>query len=539
MGRMTTAGATSRLSATGVNPSGRSDPIWYRDYSPPTYAPLAEDAVADVCIVGAGIAGLTCAYLLARAGRSVIVLEGKEIAGGESGRTSAHLVSAIDDRFVEIERQHGQTGARLQYESHAAAIDLIESIASREQIRCGFKHVDGYLFPGSNDDAAFLEEELAAARRAGVKFVEQLMSCPADGAPGGPCLRFGRQARFQPLVFLGELAKRLDAMGVRLHCRSLVTDLATANGRVEAKLQNGFTVTANHGIAATNVPAPIGNWAGIYTKFAPYRSYMLGIEVVQGSESSIADALYWDNDDPYHYVRLERDRDRTSGDVLLVGGEDHKTGQHTSASEQEACYQRLETWARKHFKPLGDVVYRWSGQVNEPDDGVAFIGRVPTSNHENCYVITGDSGMGLTHGVLGAQLIADLIEGRESPYADLYRPDRKPLHAVGTFLSENMNAVAQYVDHFTSGDVSTVDDIAADCGAVIREGISKVAAYRDAGGSVHKCSAVCPHLKGIVAWNESEKSWDCPLHGSRFGPRGEVLHGPAVTDLKPKEPDHE
>lgn len=520
--------ASSSSSAATSPTSGRTVPIWYEQYSPPSYPPLSADATADVCVVGAGIAGITTAYLLAKAGRSVIVLEGKAIAGGESGRTSAHLASAIDDRFFEIERVHGQEGARIQYQSHAAAIDLIEKIVAEENINCDFKRIDGYLFAGTGDTQEVMERELEAARRAGVADVEPLDACPAGGVRAGACLRFGRQARFQPLVFVGELARRLAAMGVRLYSQTHVNNVESKEGVVQTTTQRGPVVRSQHAVLATNVPSPVNNWAGIYTKFAPYRTYMVGLEV---TGTAIGDALYWDNEDPYHYVRLHHQDGRV---VLLVGGEDHKTGQHADDHDLEARFERLAEWARRNFDGVGAVVSRWSGQVNEPDDGVAFIGAVPTSGHDNCYLVTGDSGMGLTHGVLGARLIADLIEGRPSPWEELYRPSRKPpLKAASTFISENANAAAQYADYLTPGEVKSTDEIAPDTGAILRRGLKKVAVYKDKDGTLHECSAACTHLKGVVCWNDTEKSWDCPLHGSRFGPKGEVLHGPAVDGLPP------
>jgi len=514
--------------ATGVNPSGQTDPIWYASAAPPSFPPLALDASADVCVVGAGIAGLTTAYLLARGGKSVIVLDSKPVAGGESGRTSAHLASAIDDRFVEIERMHGEAAARIQYQSHAAAIDLIERISRDEQIGCGFRRLDAYLFP-PDGNTKLLDDEYAAARRAGFTDIERLEQCPAAGTAIGPCIHFGRQARFQPLQYLAGLARRLASMGVTIHCGSHVTDMSTEKGVVTVTTEAGPKVTAKFGVAATNVPSPINNWAGIYTKVAPYRTYMVGLQVPKGS---ITDALYWDTPDPYHYARLETSSD-AEHEVLIVGGEDYKTGQ-LAAAEQPERFAELERWTRKTFSAAGALVSRWSGQVNEPDDGVAFIGAVPTGGHENCYVITGDSGMGLTHGTLGAMLVADLVMGRPNEWAELYDPARKKLKAAGEFLKENLNAVAQYADYVTPGEVSSVDDIPAGGGANVRRGLKKVAVHRAADGTLHECSAVCTHLGGIVHWNGVEKSWDCPVHGSRFGCTGRVLTGPAVTGLSEK-----
>jgi Rieske Fe-S protein len=188
----------------------------------------------------------------------------------------------------------------------------------------------------------------------------------------------------------------------------------------------------------------------------------------------------------------------------------------------------LEKWARENFPMIKDVKYRWSGQVQEPSDYLGFLGRALTAKEE-VFVITGDSGMGLTHGTIGGMLITDLINGKANPWEQLYDPSRKIVNA--DFVKENVNVVAQFADYVTPGDVKSVDEIIPGEGAVMREGLSKVAVYRDPSGTVHKCSAVCTHLQCIVQWNSVEKTFDCPCHGSRFGPHGEVLIGPAIDNL--------
>jgi Rieske Fe-S protein len=220
-------------------------------------------------------------------------------------------------------------------------------------------------------------------------------------------------------------------------------------------------------------------------------------------------------------------------DTLIVGGEDHKTGQ---ANDAPLRFQRLEEWSRTHFKLLGEVTYRWSGQVMEPVDGLAFIGHNPLDD-DNVYIITGDSGNGMTHGTLGGMLVSDLIVGRLNPYEKLYDPARKNVRAAGTYLGENANFVGHMIRDWTRGaEVKDRHDIPAGEGAIVRDGVSLVAAYRDAEGALHERSAVCTHLGCVVQWNSAEKSWDCPCHGSRFSTDGDVLNGPAKAKLADAAP---
>jgi glycine/D-amino acid oxidase-like deaminating enzyme/nitrite reductase/ring-hydroxylating ferredoxin subunit len=508
---------------------GRTVPTWKQDVNRPEYPPISNSAHADVCVVGAGIAGLTTAYLLAKEGKSVIVLDEGPIGAGQTERTSAHLGSAIDDRFSEIERLHGLDGSKTAYQSHAAAIDLIEAIARDERIDCEFARLDGLLFTGRESSEKDLDKELDAARRAGFAGVEKLDSFEIAGRAQGPCLRFPNQGRFQPLKYLYGLAAAATKLGVKIYTGCRVKDVQGTDEKTgepaKAQIDDGpTTVTASAIVVATNTPAPINDWMGIYLKQSSYRTYLIAAKVAR---QTFPDILWWDDEDPYHYVRLAgAPGGGGDHDVLLIGGADHKVGQFPVNG---APFGELEVWARKQFPTIGEIVGRWSGQVQEPDDYVAFIGVAPTAK-PNVYVVTGDSGMGLTHGTLGARLITDLIHGRDNPWTSLYNPNRKTLTA--DFASENANTVKQYADWVTRGDVKSTDEIPKGEGALMREGLKKVAVYRDEAGQVHKCSAVCTHLGCIVQWNSVEQSWDCPCHGSRFDPRGRVVMGPAIDDLK-------
>jgi glycine/D-amino acid oxidase-like deaminating enzyme/nitrite reductase/ring-hydroxylating ferredoxin subunit len=508
------------------SPDGSTVPYWRQSLITPAHSRPPGDLRTDVCVVGAGIAGLTTAYLLAQQGQRVVVLDEGPIAAGQTERTSAHLACAIDDRFTEIERLHGVDGARIQYESHAAAIDLIESISRKENIDCDFARIDGLLFPAEKDSLKDLEKELAAAVRAGFTSATLDTSIQISGKTVGPFIRFPNQARFQPLKYIYGLADAAARRGVQIFTGCRVKDVQGSDDKnavpARAQIDDGpAAVSAGAIVVATNPPAPINDWAGIYTKQASYRTYIIAAPIPRGS---FPDILWWDNADPYHYVRIQPQNDTT--DLLIIGGEDHKTGQYPD--NDDTPFTRLEHWARENFPMIGDIKYRWSGQVQEPADGVAFIGKAPTAL-PNVYVITGDSGMGLTHGTLGARLVTDLILGKENPWAKLYDPSRKTM--TGDFVSENVNAVKHFAEYFTGGDVKSENDIGPGDGAVVRSGLKKIAVFRAQDGAIHRCSAICTHLKCIVQWNPVEKTWDCPCHGSRFDPKGKVIMGPAVDDL--------
>ncbi len=496
----------------------RNEPIWTSTADIPASVPLTSDTSADACVIGAGIAGLTTAYLLTQMGTSVVVLDDGAIGSGMTGMTTAHLANALDDRYFSIERMHGGGGACLAAQSHTAAIDRIEAIVERERIACDFERVDGYLFAGPEHDEAYLDRELAAAHRAGLQNVAKIGRAPLAWDTG-PSLRFPRQGQLHPLKYLAGLAQAVERGGGRIFTGTHA-DRIKGGDAASVTTRRG-TVSAGAIVVATNVP--VNDRLVIHTKQAPYMTYAIGGRVPRGS---VPHALYWDTGDPYHYIRVHPLRD-SEHDVLIVGGEDHKSGQ---AEDTDQRHARLEAWTRERFTMMGEVAFTWAGQVMNTVDGLAFIGRNPM-DHDNVYIVTGDSGMGMTYGTIAGMLITDMMQGRLNPWQALYDPSRKTLQAAGAFVRETANVAAQYAQWLTPGDVGAVEEIAKGGGAVIRRGASKIAVYRDAQGELHERSAVCPHLGCIVAWNAAEKTWDCPCHGSRFDTCGAVINGPANTAL--------
>jgi glycine/D-amino acid oxidase-like deaminating enzyme/nitrite reductase/ring-hydroxylating ferredoxin subunit len=505
--------------------SGTTVSVWMETADMPKPPRLGRDLKVDVCVVGAGIAGLTTAYLLAREGRSVAVLEDGPLAGGETSRTTAHLCIP-DEGFDELEHLHGEEGARLAVESHLAAVDRIEAIVRDEAIACDFERLDAFLFMPPGEPLSDLDTELAAAHRLGLTGVEKVERAPIKDFDTRAALRFPRQAQFHPLKYLAGLVRALERDGALLFSG---TRAQTFEGGTNARVVTGegHTVSCGSIVVATN--SPVNDRVVIHTKQHPYRTYVVGLRV---PARSVQRALYWDYADPYHYVRLQTVPEGSRAhEVLIVGGEDHHTGQ---ADDADARWGRLERWARKRWPQASDLEFRWSGQVMEPVDGLAFIGRNPL-DADNVFIATGDSGNGMTHGTIAGVLLTDLIQGRSNPWATLYDPSRKSLRSVKDWAVEAAHSSAPYAEWVTPGEVKSVDEIAVGEGAVLRRGLRKVAAYRDPSGRVVELSAVCRHLGCLVEWNSGEKTWDCPCHGSRYTAEGRVVNGPAREDLPPAE----
>jgi glycine/D-amino acid oxidase-like deaminating enzyme/nitrite reductase/ring-hydroxylating ferredoxin subunit len=511
--------------------SGHTTSVWMDITEVPQFQPLTQDLRANVCVVGAGIAGMTTAYLLARAGRAVVLIDDGPIGGGETSRTTAHLTSALDDRYYNIEKMHGVEGARLAAESHMSAIHRIETIASMEDIDCDFQRVEGFLFLGGDSTRKDLERELEATQRAGITDTQIVDRIPFGFWDSGPALRFPRQATFHPLKYLKGLARAILRDGGKIYS-GVHAEKIEDGEPAKVTTSDGHVIHADNVVVCTNTP--VNDWLIIHSKQSAYRTYVIGARIPKGS---VPQGLYWDTPDPYHYIRIQHAEDKSGHeldyDILIVGGEDHKTGQ---AHDTEERFGRLEQWTRERFPMIESVDYRWSGQIIEPVDYLAYIGKNPGGD-EHIWIATGDSGNGMTHGTIAGIILNELVQGRKHQWARLYEPSRVKLRATPEFVKENVNVAEQYKDWFTGSHAGDIAAIKPGEGAVIGRGRGKVAVYKDERGEVHGLSAVCTHLYGIVNWNTTERTWDCPCHGSRFDPYGKVVNGPAIVGLSPASPE--
>jgi glycine/D-amino acid oxidase-like deaminating enzyme/nitrite reductase/ring-hydroxylating ferredoxin subunit len=492
--------------------------LWLDSVERPARPPLGEDVHADVCVVGGGITGLSAALELARSGASVVVLEGRFVGAGATGYTTAKLSSLHGLTYADLERQLGEDSARAYGQANERGIERAFELAGELGIDCDLRRKPNLTYSESADDRDQIEAEVAAARRAGLPAA--LVESSDLPFPIAAAVRFADQAEFHPVKFVDGLARALDDAGARLHEGTFAVSV-DAGAPCRVRTDAGRTVTAASVVVATHLPFLD---RGLYfARCHPERSYVVAAPYEGGAA---AEGMYLSTESPAHSIRTHA----LDGETwLLVAGESHKTGQ-ADAGER---YERLERWARERFGV--EPTRRWATQDQMPADGVPYVGPVdPVS--KNVYVATGFRKWGLAMGLASAELLAAWVEGRDHPWRDLYDTRRLRLRAgARPLLKENLNVALRFFGDrvFKRADV---DSIQPGEGRVVGTGVSQRAVYRDEAGALHALSARCTHLGCIVNWNSGEGTWDCPCHGSRYGPDGEVIMGPAVRGLARREP---
>ncbi|RRJ33778.1 FAD-dependent oxidoreductase [Halocatena pleomorpha] len=495
--------------------AGRHKPIWF-DTTPETgYEALDGEVSVDTAVIGGGIAGITTAYELRNAGQSVALIERDRILCAVTGRTTAKLTSLHGLLYAHLCDHFGQQHARQYANANEAAIDQVETTIEAQGIDCEFVRTPAYTYVESETGRQKIREEVDAARRLGlpVSYVEST-DLPYDVEAA---VEFTDQARFNPRRYLLELTRTIPGDDSHVFERTTVRDVTDGTP---------CRVTTDHGAVIANdvvigTHFPIRDPALYFARLSPKRSYVLGVRLATEPPKG----LYYDPEEPYFSVRPHPD---DNASMVLIGGQNHRTGHGNSTKEH---YRRLERQARERFD-VESIEYRWATQDYVAIDHVPFVGRLaPQMRH--LYVATGFGGWGMTNGTAAGRLLSDLILDRENPYRSVYQPTRLNLRAsAGQLLSHNVPAAKHRIgDRIGSPPRFDRSQLDRDEAVVVTEQEDPVAAYRDESGRLHAVSAICPHMGCLLRWNDGEKSWDCPCHGSRFDIDGTVLDTPAVTEL--------
>lgn len=519
--------------------SGETEPVWIHKepYSNrPRFPKLTKDLQTNVCVIGSGIAGISTAYELVTRGIDVVMIEARDVVSGESGRTSGHLSSALDAPYTDIASKHGAGGVKAAAESHMWATKRIGDISKRLGIECEYRTLTDYEIsqyqrgdPKHDDETKMLQEDVSMAKKLGIPaYYEEGYAIKGwDGIPDQrDAAIFEEQATFHPTKYMIGVLKWLAEQpnfACYTHTRMVsIEEKGLLSKEVHISTLDGQTITCKDAVEATCIPL---QKLSIVAQLEYHRTYCIAIRV---PKNSIEDCLINDQADPYKYIRFTACDD--DNDYLVIGGCDHKVGQE----QENGRFAELETWVRERFTKAGSVDYKWSGQILDSTDLVGFIGLNQGNSHT--YVVTGDTGHGLTQGVLAGRLIADEIQSIDNSWGRLYNPKRlPPVSSLPGMLTHDVQINTQY-KRFLQSDIADIEDLAPGTGGIVNTTAKKpVAVYKDDAGKVHRLSALCPHLQGVVCWNNTEKSWDCPIHGSRFNKDGVCVMGPAKAGLSPLE----
>ncbi|MET3317952.1 UNVERIFIED_ORG: glycine/D-amino acid oxidase-like deaminating enzyme/nitrite reductase/ring-hydroxylating ferredoxin subunit [Peribacillus simplex] len=490
------------------------EPYWRSTLSFPSFSKLETDITTDVLIVGGGITGITSAYLLAKQGVKVTLIEASEILNGTTGHTTAKITAQHGLIYDQLITDHGEEKARLYYEANTEGMELIKGLIEEHSIECNLNVQDAYVYANTDEYKSKIQEELKAYQKLGIRgdYAEKIpFSIPCKAA-----VIMKDQAQFHPLKYLTALIPPILEAGGNIYERTTAMKIEDDNPPTVIT-ETGHTIKSNHIIVASHFP--FNDEMGLYfARTHIKRSYVLGIK----TEQEYPGGMYYSADNPTRSLRYTEDNGEK---LILVGGEGHKTGQGISTIEH---YESLQDFSSQYFN-VKDIPYRWSAQDIVTPDNLPFVGPV-TSNHPNVLIATGYAKWGMTNGSIAAKILTDHILQKDNRYADLYNPAR--IKGMKNIVEDNADVAKHLIKSKLAVIHKTPEDLGIDEGAIVKVNGDKAGCYRDHEGQLHIVDSTCTHMGCEVTWNSGDRTWDCPCHASRYSITGEVLNGPAVEPLK-------
>lgn len=492
--------------------------FWIASTAATDYPAINEDINVDVAIVGGGITGLSCAYLLKKEGLKIAVLEADRMALGTTGHTTAKITSQHDLIYNKIKSQMGTELAKQYADANESAIREIKKIADDNNIDCDYIPQSAFIYTQQDKYIQKISDEVNTASSLGIKasYVEDIpLPIPIKAA-----VRFDNQAQFHPRKYLLALAKKIHNNGSLIFEQTRAMDIEqNSDSKYVIITSKGNKVTAEKVIIASHYP--FYNKHGMYfARIYPERSYVIAIK----AKEEYPGGMYINAEDPARSLRYQDSKD---GKLILVGGDHHKTGQGEDTMNH---YEALIDFANNVFT-VEDMPFRWSTQDCMTLDDLPYVGNF-TSDTPNMYVATGFGKWGMTNSTVSAMILRDLIVKGESPWQDAYSPSRQTIIASAkNFIVENANVAGQLI----GGKLSPLPkdiDVEPGEGKVVEVNGKRAGAYRDEKGTLHLVNTTCTHMGCELNWNSAERSWDCPCHGSRFTYDGEIIEGPALKPLR-------
>ncbi|KIY22016.1 FAD-dependent oxidoreductase [Mesobacillus subterraneus] len=494
------------------------EPYWRTTAELPAFSKLQEDLRTDVAIIGGGITGLTSAYLLAKAGAKVSVIEAGSILNGTTGHTTAKVTAQHGLIYDELISHFGEDHARLYYQANFAAMQFVKQLVKEQQIDCDFSEEDAYLYTNSDKEMAKLLSEFKAYEKLGVEGSEYVSKLPVP-VDAMAAIVMRNQAQFHPLKFLKHLVDRFTEMGGQIYEHTTAVDLEEGSEPV-VTTRDGHKVHCNQLIISTHFP--FYDLKGFYfARMQVHRSYVLAVK----TEKEFPGGMYINAETP---TRSLRSTDWNGEKLVLFGGDSHITGQDDNTHQY---YEALEAFAAETFG-VKDIPFRWSAQDPTTLDKIPYVGKYSSST-DNIFVATGYRKWGMSNGIQAALLMTDLVLRKENPYEDVFEPQRfhsKP--DVAAFVADNALVAKELMKGKLDRPSTNPEGLGQEEGAVVTVNGKRAGAYRDENGQLHVVDTTCTHMGCELNWNNGDRTWDCPCHGSRFSYKGDVIDGPAELPLE-------
>lgn len=496
--------------------------LWIVDSCETNYPELKEDINAEVCIIGGGIVGAITAYLLEKNGVNVVVLEKDKICMGVTANSTAKLTSQHGLFYKYLENENGLNFAKKYLESNEEGIKLAEKIIKEETIDCDYEKKDAYVFATNERELKKIEEEIDVLKRINYDAeLEKNIDIPVEKCLGA--VKFKNQAQFNSRKYVIELFKIVSKLGGKIYENSKVENIQHDNAAYNISA-NGYNVKAKNVVISTHYP--IKNFPGMYfSKMYQDKSYAIAVDTKQ-DENEIIDGMFIQSCDPVISFRTAKYKDKN---LLIVAGSGHRTGQ--AEGKIEDSFVNLENYIKRYY-PNAETKFKWSTEDCVTLDKVPYIGQF-SNLLPNMYVATGFKKWGMSTSHVAGKLISDLILGKENEYVDIYKATRlEPIKNIKEFGNMLKESTYSLLINKIKPAKDILEKIPLGDGGIVEIDGDKVGIYKRDDGEIFAVKPYCGHLGCLVSWNNLEKTWDCPCHGSRYDYMGNIITEPTVKKLE-------
>ena len=500
--------------------------LWLNEKAKEKFPKLEKDLETQVCIIGAGIFGISTAYYLTQKGYNVTILERDRIANKVTGHTTAKITSQHGLIYHYLLNQYGKEFARKYYLANQKSIQEIEKIITQNQIACDFERQNSCVYTTNKSESDKINEELHALKELDIEASKiEEAPLPFEIVSG---VKFKNQAQFNPIKYIDGLVKKITDFKGKIFENTTCYDIKRDDDSYICYTENN-TVKAKYVVLASHYP--FINFPGVYfAKMYQSSSYVIGID----TKSELFDGMYINIQSPIYSFRTAKEGDKK---ILLLGGGDHKTGENICYKDS---YGLLEEKAKQWY-PNCEIKYRWSTRDCITLDKIPYIGEF-SNTLPNMYVGTGFNKWGMTSSNVAARIVTDKIIGKENEYSEVFEATRlNPIvnkDEVKNMVSQTVKSlVVERIEKPKKvlSDEISLDDINQETGQIVELNGEKVGVYKDIEGKIFAVKPVCTHLGCILNWNGADKTWDCPCHGSRFDYTGKNIYNPALKDLEKVE----
>ncbi len=498
----------------------KNNSFWLNSFKINSFDKLNEDIDVDVCIVGGGLTGITTAYYLSKQGYKIALIEKNTLLSKTSGHTTAKITSQHGILYKYLLDSQSREFALKYLKANEEAIDNIKKIIESENIECNFERKNAYVFTEDINEVQKIKDEVDTVKKLGIVECDLVNKIDLN-LNIKTAIEYKNQAQFNPVKYADGLIKTIINNNGMIFENTKFEDCKKDNDEFKIITNTKNSIKSKYLVLTTRYP--VINFPGYYfLKMYQEMSYVIAIKPKNNININ---GMYINSEKPTISIKSAK---YNGGDIILIGGYGNKTGENIDLRFK---YEELRKKAMQIFGEF-ETLYEWNTEDCISLDKIPYIGDF-SSLKNNIFVATGFEKWGMTNSNIAANIITDKINKKQNEYEEIFKATRlepiKNREELKNMVKQSFKSLV--IDKF-KGAKDIIDNVKNDEGKIVMLGNEKIGVYKDPAGNIYAIKPVCTHLGCELTWNDLNKTWDCPCHGSRFEYNGKSIYSPSIKDLE-------